>query len=208
MCWDFARRLERVTIVIPAAHSQHRAAKRQITIELMNVRVTLTCLVLACVSFGLFVFRIGNPPIYVIDECYYVPAAKSFLAGNSDGAPQHPPLGKMIIAAGIRVAGDHPAGWRVASAFFGSITLVAVTLWTYLLVEDLGLAMFAAILTLFNNFLYVMARVAMLDVFYFAFVMLGVLAFTRVARGQELSLLTNRALIVCTWCDVWRGNGL
>jgi dolichyl-phosphate-mannose--protein O-mannosyl transferase len=38
----------------------------------------------------------------------------------------------------------------------------------------------------------------MLDVFYFAFVMLGVLAFTRVARGQELSLLTNRALIVCT----------
>ena len=164
----------------------------------MNTRLTFASLLLACVSFGLFLVRISYPPVYVVDECNYIPAAKAMLAGKADSAPQHPPLAKVIIACGIRLAGDNPLGWRLASAFFGSITLVAIFLWTYILVRDFGLAIFAAILTLFNNFLYVMARVAMLDVFYFAFVLLGVLAFTRVLRAPHLGLFTRRALIICS----------
>jgi dolichyl-phosphate-mannose--protein O-mannosyl transferase len=52
-------------------------------------------------------------------------------------------------------------------------------------------------LTLFNNFLFVMSRVAMLDVFYFAFVLWGVLAFSA-ALLLEVSVTRRRALVLVT----------
>src|SRR5207245_3347144 len=78
----------------------------------------------------------------------------------------------------------------------GSITLVAIFLWTYLLLHDYGLALTASALAIFNNFLFVMSRVAMLDVFYFAFVMWGILAFTAAIK-LDLGILQRRMLIVC-----------
>jgi len=37
----------------------------------------------------------------------------------------------MIMAMGMKAAGDHPVGWRVAAAFCGALTLAAVFLWCY-----------------------------------------------------------------------------
>ena len=68
---------------------------------------------------------------------------------------------------------------------------------TYLLLGDYRLALTAAALTLFNNFLFVMSRVAMLDVFYFAFVMWGVLAFTA-SILLDLSIVKRRVLLLTT----------
>jgi dolichyl-phosphate-mannose--protein O-mannosyl transferase len=78
----------------------------------------------------------------------------------------------------MRVSGDNPAGWRLASALFGSLTVLGIFLWTYVLVGDYALALAASLLTIFNNFLFVMSRLAMLDVFYFAFVVWALFAFT------------------------------
>jgi len=177
------------------------------------VRLTLASVLLEGLSFALFFFRIDSLPIRQIDENYYVPAARAFLGGTADDTLQHPPLGKIIIAVGIRVLGDRPEGWRLASAVFGSITLVAIFIWAYMLTQDFGLALFAAILTIFNNFLYVMARIAMLDVFYFTFVLLGILAFTRAILTTDLSLFRRRvfvfvaglmfgAAISCKWTGI------
>jgi len=53
----------------------------------------------------------------------------------------------------------------VAAALCGALTLVAVISWALLLLRDSRLASFAAGLTLFNNFLFVMSRVGMMDSF-------------------------------------------
>jgi dolichyl-phosphate-mannose-protein mannosyltransferase len=153
----------------------------------MARRLAWTSLGIVVVSAALFLFRIGQPPVPVYDEPNYVGSARTFVAGTRDSNPEHPPFAKYLIAAGIKLAGDNPLGWRIAGVACGSLTLVAVFLWTYLLLADYTLALIAACFTLFNNFLFVMARTAMLDVFFFAFVMWGILAFT-------VSLMPDEAL--------------
>jgi len=66
--------------------------------------------------------------------------------------------------------GDSPFGWRVSSAVCGALTLIAVYLWTHLLFGDYRVSFVAATLTLFNNFLFVMSRTGMMDVFLIFFV--------------------------------------
>lgn len=161
----------------------------------MERRVTLTGLGMGVLALAFFLAGISKPPLYIFDEYPYANGARSILSGNQDLNPEHPPLAKFFIAASIKLAGDSPFGWRAAGAFFGALTLLAIFLWTYLLLRDCALALTAAALTLFNNFLFVMSRVAMLDVFYFAFVMWGVLAFTA-AILLEISLARRRFLLL------------
>lgn len=161
----------------------------------MRWKLTIASLCLFVCSTALFLFRIGSIPVYVFDEGLYIPAAKAFANSAPNNAVPHPPLGKMMIALGVRLLGDRPAGWRLMAVLFGSITLVALFLWTYLLIRDLSLALMAAMLTLFNNFLYVMSRVAMLDVFYFGFVVLAILALTCALVLPELSATWRRVLV-------------
>ena len=140
---------------------------------------------------------IGRPTWPIFDEPFYVNGARSLLYGTQDANPEHPPLAKFFIAGAMKLAGDNAVGWRLAGCVFGALTLVAIFLWTYLLLRDYGLALIAAALTLLNNFWFVMSRTAMLDVFYFAFVIWGVLAFTAAAL-LELSRTRRRMLIAAS----------
>jgi len=160
----------------------------------MENRVTLTALGIGVLALVFFLAGIGKPPMLIFDEPLYVDGARSLLSGSQDLNPEHPPLAKFFIAAAIKVAGDNAFGWRMAGATFGALTLVAIFFWTYLLLRDYTLALTAAGLTFLNNFLFVMSRVAMLDVFYFAFVMWGILAFTAAAL-LEMSVARRRTLL-------------
>ena len=161
----------------------------------MRGRLALTATGIGVLALAFFLAGIGGEPWLFFDEPAYVGGARSLLSGTQDANPEHPPLAKFFIAGAIKLVGDNPCGWRLASAVFGAFTLVAIFLWTYLLLRDYALALTAAALTLLNNFLFVMSRVAMLDVFYFAFVMWGVLAFTA-AILLELSLAQRRVLLL------------
>jgi dolichyl-phosphate-mannose-protein mannosyltransferase len=133
------------------------------------------------VGLALLLFHIKTPPMMFYDEGYFVPEAKVFILGpNPDSHPQQekPPLGKLLLSLGIRAAGDNPLGWRVASAVCGALALVAIFLWTYLLLQDPRLAVVAAALTVFNNFWFVMSRVGMMDAFLMLFLTWSLVAFT------------------------------
>jgi hypothetical protein len=78
-----------------------------------------------------------------MDEVYYVPASQHLLAGDQcqvgapsgTGAycnPEHPPLTKALMAAGMAVLGEYDAaGWRLMPAVLGSfcIPLLFGTAW-------------------------------------------------------------------------------
>lgn len=163
----------------------------------MPNRVTFTGLAIGVLSLSFLLLGIGRPSVPIFDEYSYVTGARSFLNWTQYTNPEHPPLAKMLIAAAMKAAGDSPFGWRLAGAVCGALTLMAIFFWTYLLLGDYRLALTAAALTLFNNFLFVMSRVAMLDVFYFAFVMWGVLAFTA-SILLDLSIVKRRVLLLTT----------
>src|SRR5438270_225107 len=82
------------------------------------------------------------------------------------------------MAGGIAILGYRPIGWRFMSTFFGALTLAGMYVWAFALFEDEALALWVALLTLFNQLLYVQARIGMLDTFMFCFVVWGCAAFT------------------------------
>ena len=135
-------------------------------------RILAICGLLFVLSQILFSINIQFPRGYDFDEFHYVPAAKQFLQFSEPRNMEHPPLGKMIMAAGIAIGGDRPFGWRLMSTIFGSLTVVGLFLWALALFRDEGLALWVALLTMVDQLVYVQARIGMLDTF-----MMGFLAF-------------------------------
>jgi dolichyl-phosphate-mannose-protein mannosyltransferase len=114
----------------------------------------------------------------IFDEAYYVNAARIILGlhvpadGHYAGSPpgldpnqEHPPLGKLLIALGMRLFGDNALGWRILPLVFGSLAILAM----YWLVRSAGggrwLALGAAGLMAADNLSLVHGRIATLDVF-------------------------------------------
>jgi dolichyl-phosphate-mannose-protein mannosyltransferase len=136
----------------------------------------LTFAVILTATLALFTFRLGQPNGPVFDEPCYVAGAKALMHGLPDANPEHPPMGKLIIGLGISAFGDTPFGWRIASAVAGSLTVAGA----YLLIQTLTVSyeagVLAAILLTFNNFTFVLARVAMLEIFILLFLVWAILA--------------------------------
>ncbi len=160
-------------------------------------------------ALPLLLFGIQKPPMMFYDEGYFVPEAKVFIQGAQAPPQQKPPLGKLLLSIGIRAAGDNPLGWRVASAVCGALALVAIFLWTYLLLQDTRLAALAAGLTVFNNFWFVMSRIGMMDAFLMLFLTWSLVAFTAsllldVSVGRRRFLFCSAGVLLglagaCKW---------
>ncbi len=129
--------------------------------------------------FSLLIFLINIQSIrgYVFDETHYVPAAKEFIAQREYRNLEQPPLAKIIISIGISKFGDNPLGWRILSSVFGALTLVGIYILALMLFKKQEYAIWVALITLSNQLLYVQARVGMLDVFMFAFILWGFVFF-------------------------------
>ena len=77
-------------------------------------------------------WNLGNPKGKIFDEVYYATNAHSLLINGVEldaktGDAEfivHPPVGKWLIALGIKVFGYHEFGWRSAAAIAGSISIV------------------------------------------------------------------------------------
>jgi 4-amino-4-deoxy-L-arabinose transferase-like glycosyltransferase len=114
----------------------------------------------------------------IFDEAYYVSAAE-VIAGikpaasgkysnvplNKDPNAEHPQLAKVLIAGGIKLFGDNAKGWRLPSVLFTLIALAAI----YGLVIGLGgsgwLAVGTTAVAALDNMLMVTGRIAILDIF-------------------------------------------
>ena len=131
------------------------------------------CALIAAVFLGLLWLRLGIPSRIYFDEVHYVKAARVLLTMAKPQNPEHPLVGKELIAAGIALFGDNPRAWRIFPALFGTLGLFAFSraLW---LASRRTVATVAGTLLLASNFMwFVMSRIAMLDMFMASFVMLA-----------------------------------
>lgn len=119
--------------------------------------------VLAVVALVVFGWRLGQPTILLFDETHYVPAARALLDFDRNTNIEHPLLAKTLIAAGIHVFGDTPLGWRMASLIMGVVCVVNVGWIAHMLTKTPLVGAVAGGLTIINFFVFIHARIAMLD---------------------------------------------
>ena len=132
---------------------------------------------------GLFSWRLATPHSYVFDEVHYVPAAQVLGRLWGPTNTEHPLLGKTLIAFGIRVFGDDPVGWRALSTLAATGVVLGVFAILWLGLGRLRPAVIGSLLTLLDFTVFVQARLAMLDGFMAAFVVLGLAALLWAMRG-------------------------
>lgn len=139
---------------------------------------------LAAVAQLLFSFRLGIPSKLVFDEVHYVPAARALLSLSGPVNIEHPLFGKELIAFGIAIFGDNPIGWRALSTLAGTATVLAVYAIALGLTGRGRPALFAGVLALTGNTVFVQARIAMLDGFMAAQLAGGLACLLWAVRGD------------------------
>lgn len=119
------------------------------------------------------------------DEVHYLPAARELLALREFTNREHPMVGKELIALGIWLLGDNPWGWRLLPTLFGALALFANirAMWFASLSRFAALAYGVLLATGFH--LFVHARIAMLDIYYLAFLSLAAWQFAAAMRQPE-----------------------
>ncbi|GAA1102497.1 dolichyl-phosphate-mannose--protein mannosyltransferase [Nesterenkonia jeotgali] len=181
---------------------------------------------------------LSTPHLLMFDETYYAKDAyalmltgyelvwpeeadDAWLAGNpqptEDGSyVVHPPLGKWLIAAGLRVFGQDSAfGWRISAAVAGTLAVLLIILIAQRMFRSVFLGAFAGLLTAIEGHHLVMSRVALLDIFLMLFVLaaFGALLADRYSGRRRLAAWAlsresdlGRALAGGPWLGVrpWR----
>jgi dolichyl-phosphate-mannose-protein mannosyltransferase len=152
--------------------------------------------------------------VYVFDETYYakdaclyaghLPRQCDLSATTFEQSWVHPPLGKWMIALGIRLFGYNPIGYRFSSALFGTASVVITAGIALLLFGSVGWAYVTGLLLATESLNFVQSRVALLDIFVAFWVVLGFL----------FILLDRRSIESPTWAfrrkqapALWPGPG-
>ena len=165
-----------------------------------------TSALLAAMLVGGAVLRlwnIGAPAHFTFDEHHFVPNARHYLDGATDDN-DHPPLGKLLIAASMLLFGDNPTGWRAASLILGLQTLVVAAA----LARELGgtrrAGWFAAAFFAADGFFLAYARTALVDGG-LACLMLWSLLAALVARSWR-GVLASAVLVGLAASVKWSGS--
>jgi dolichyl-phosphate-mannose-protein mannosyltransferase len=146
-------------------------------------RAALACLLaVTALAGGIRAYHLTTPGSIVWDEYYYARDACLEVKGPSpvcsrarDQSIVHPPMGKRLIALGIRLFGYTPFGWRIAAWAAGTLTVALLYLLALRLFRSVGWAVLAAGLLAIDPLHFVHSRIAMLDVFVTLFVVAAVL---------------------------------
>jgi 4-amino-4-deoxy-L-arabinose transferase-like glycosyltransferase len=189
--------------------------------EVIDPRVRLMAWLLP-IAMGLFaallrVPRLGIPTRLAFDETYYVKEAFSLLTLGYEGEWEgddandrfkvgdfgaltsdpdyvvHPPLGKWLIAIGMRMFGpEDPASWRVSSVVAGILLVVLVTALATRIFRSPLLGGVAGLLMAVDGVALTASRIGLLDVFLALFVLVGTMLAVR-DRTVTRSRLARRA---------------
>jgi dolichyl-phosphate-mannose--protein O-mannosyl transferase len=136
-------------------------------------------LVIALASFLLRLFDIASIKSLIFDEVYYVDGARDFLkygvevTGSQPEFVVHPPVGKWMIASGIKIFGDNPLGWRFTTALVGSLMILIVAAIAHRLFYSPLLTALASGLMAIDGLALVHSRTALLDNFLAFFILIA-----------------------------------
>jgi 4-amino-4-deoxy-L-arabinose transferase-like glycosyltransferase len=171
-------------------------ARPKAVINWFREREALSVSLVLLLVFLLYLSIVPFKSILVYDEIFYVEEARSILDGGELQYLEHPPLGKLLLAAGISIFGDNAWGWRLLPAISG----VAAAGLFYLIGRRLmgnRAAFLAFVFLAFETLTFNFARLAMLDTFSVTFMLLCFLLYM-----HNRYLLSGVALALSGLCKM------
>jgi dolichyl-phosphate-mannose--protein O-mannosyl transferase len=129
-----------------------------------------------------------NEPIF--DETFYIRTAYEYTHGLTAYENTHPPLGKSLVALGIRLFGLNPFGWRSMSAVFGIMMVPLMYAFAWAIFGNRFAATAAAVLLAFDCMHFTLSRIATIDVFAGFFILLMYYLFYRFWQTDQASQRT------------------
>ena len=162
-------------------------------------RPIVVALLIGIAAQLLFSINLWRPTAPVFDEVHYLPAARALLELSHPVNVEHPLLGKLLIALGMAIFGDNSVGWRAVATLAGTASVLGIFAILQLLFRRVEIAALGAVLAMLNATLFIQARIAMLDVFMGAFVVLAVAAMLCDARGPAAGDHGAGAWARCCW---------
>ena len=151
------------------------------------------CAAIALFFLALVWWRLGIPSEIYFDEIHYVKAARKLNEGLRAN-PEHPLLGKTILAAALRWLGDKPLYWRVPSALLGGFGLFAFTRLVWFASGRRLAAILAGLLLATDFYWFIHSRIAMLDM---TMASLGIAALWQFAAACRLPGQARWRLALC-----------
>ena len=145
---------------------------------------------LTAAFLALVLHRLAIPTKPYFDEIHYLPAARNLLALSEVKNPEHPLVGKELIALSIWALGDTPFAWRFPAALAGALALFAALRATWWASLSRSATLISGALLASNFLLFVIARIAMLDPFMLAFAMVALWGCARAVRRPRRGHLT------------------
>lgn len=131
------------------------------------------CAGLCAVFLGLLWIRLHIPSEIYFDEVHYVKAARVLLTMERPQNPEHPMVGKEILAAGMWLFGDSPRGWRIMPALFGTFGLFAFSRLVWHASHRQVATVLATLLLAIDFAWFIQSRIAMLDIFMATFAVIA-----------------------------------
>ena len=134
---------------------------------------------IALFALILRLLNLGTPKGFIFDEVYYVDGARDYLkygvevTGVDPEFVVHPPVGKWLIALGIKIFGDNEFGWRFMGALLGSVMVLLIALIAQRLFRNSVLTISASALLAMDGLALVHSRTALLDIYLSFFVLLA-----------------------------------
>jgi dolichyl-phosphate-mannose-protein mannosyltransferase len=146
---------------------------------------------------------VWDETVYIPDACLYVRGPRGGCGTLVEVSTVHPPLGKWLIGAGIRIFGNTPTGWRAAPLLAGVLSIAVL----YLLARQLSGSTFVASaasgLLALDLLHFVLSRAAMLDIFVVFFGLVMFLCYAQDRRrvagdrtGGLLAMFRRRAWLL------------
>jgi len=139
------------------------------------------------------------------DESLHALTAYEFLHVLPPTEWTHPPLGKSIIAMGIKIFGMTPFGWRFMCALFGIIMILPIYALGKCMLKSRLLAFMAAFAFTFDFMHFVQSRVATLDTFLVTFIIFMYLFMYKYIQTESDNRLAPKSLAYLALSGIFMG---
>ncbi len=129
--------------------------------------------------------HLGEPAELSWDEHHFVRTAENLLRGQRDWN-DHPPLGKLLILAGIRGFGDGAFGWRFSALVSGVLNIGLAAALALRAFRNFRAAELAASFVALDGFFIAYSRTALLDGWVATFVLAVAAVITRPRHAWQI----------------------